>query len=186
MAEWGLEQADFLEAAPQLADKPFLGDEARIEWALHCAGMALDAAVDLPSFALLSESSSATLVLCPGVAVLESRYPVVSLVNAHITGEPSLAQAAALLQNGVADTRWSGGKATSRACAPAVPQGTPWCRRCKPDCRLKKHLTLLLKKRQSPLISTLGWASPCKRVWSSLPAHSHAVIPFYNNQRGKT
>ena len=103
MAEWGLEQADFLEAAPQFADEPFLGDVARIEWALHCAGMALDAAVDLLSFALPSESSSATLVLCPGVAVLESRYPVVSLVNAHITGEPSLAQAAALLQNGVAE-----------------------------------------------------------------------------------
>lgn len=103
MAEWGRELADFLEAAPQLAGEPFLGGVARIEWALHRAGVALDAVPDLPSFALLSESSTATLVLSPGVVVLQSRYPVVSLVNAHITGEPTLAQAAALLQSGVAE-----------------------------------------------------------------------------------
>ena len=61
MGEWGSELADFLEAAPQLADEPFLGDVARIEWALHRAGTARDAVPDLSSFALLSESSSATL-----------------------------------------------------------------------------------------------------------------------------
>lgn len=103
MAEWGGELADFLEAAPQLADEPFLGDVARIEWALHCAGTAPDAVPDLPSFALLSESSSATLVLSAGVALFESSYPVVSLVNAHISDEPSLAHAAALLQSGAAE-----------------------------------------------------------------------------------
>lgn len=103
MGEWGSELADFLEATPQLADEPFLGDVARIEWALHRAGTALDAVPDLPSFALLAESSSATLVLSAGVAMFQSQYPVVSLVNAHITGEPSLAEAAALLQSGVAE-----------------------------------------------------------------------------------
>lgn len=103
MAEWGAELADFLEATPQLADEPFLGDVARIEWALHRAGTAADAVPDLSSFALLAESGSATLVLSAGVFVLESRYPVVSLVNAHITGEPSLAQAAALLQSGACE-----------------------------------------------------------------------------------
>lgn len=103
MGEWGGELAVFLEATPQLADEPFLGDVARIEWALHRAGTALDAVPDLPSFSLLSESGSATLVLSAGVAVFQSHYPVVSLVNAHITGEPSLAEAAALLQSGVAE-----------------------------------------------------------------------------------
>ena len=103
MGEWGSELADFLEAAPQLADEPFLGDVARIEWALHRAGTARDAVPDLSSFALLSESSSATLVLSAGVAVFQSHYPVVSIVNAHIAGEPSLAKAAALLQSAVAE-----------------------------------------------------------------------------------
>lgn len=103
MAEWGCELADFLDATPQLADEPFLGDVARVEWALHRAGTALDAVVDLPSFALLSEPGDATLVLSAGVVVLKSRYPVVSLVNAHIAGLPSLAEAAELLQGGVAE-----------------------------------------------------------------------------------
>ena len=87
MAEWGAELADFLEAAPQLADEPFLGDVARVEWALHRAATAADAVPDLSSFALLAESGSATLVLSAGVFVLESRYPVVSLVKigrAHV------------------------------------------------------------------------------------------------------
>lgn len=103
MAEWGSELAEFLEATEQLADEPFLGDVARIEWALHRAGMAADAVPDLPSFAVLGEACDATLVLSDGVAVLASRYPVVSLVNAHITSEPSLSQAAALLKSGVAE-----------------------------------------------------------------------------------
>ena len=103
MAEGGAELADFLEAAPQLADEPFLGDVARIEWALHRASTAADSVSDLPSFALLSESSSATLVLSAGVAGFASQYPVVSLVNAHIMSEPSLIQAAALLQSGAAE-----------------------------------------------------------------------------------
>ena len=103
MGHWGSELADFLEATPQLADEPFLGDVARIEWALHRAGTARDAVPDWSSFALLSESGSATLVLSAGVAVFQSNYPVVSIVNAHITGLPSLADAAALLQSGAAE-----------------------------------------------------------------------------------
>lgn len=103
MAEWGSELAEFLEAAKQLADEPFLGDVARIEWALHRAGLAADAEPDMPSFGLLGQSDSATLVLSAGAVVLQSRYPVASLVNAHIGGHPSLGQAAALLQSGAAE-----------------------------------------------------------------------------------
>ena len=105
MAEWGGDLAGFLDAAPQLADEPFLGDVARIEWALHRAGTAHDARPSLTSLALLGTDDAArvALTLSPGVAVLDSAYPVVSLVNAHLLNQPTLADAAALLQSGIAE-----------------------------------------------------------------------------------
>ncbi len=105
MAQWGGGLAVFLDAAPQLAEEPFLGDVARVEWALHCASTAQDAQPDPASFSLLSSSEPAqvTLSLSHGVAVFASAYPVVSLVNAHLLKHPSLAQAAALLQSGTAE-----------------------------------------------------------------------------------
>ena len=103
MAAWGSELAEFLAATEQLADEPYLADVARIEWALHRAATAADAEPDLPSFAMLSQPGETTLVLSAGVMVFKSHYPVVSVINAHIASEPSLAQAAALLQSGVAE-----------------------------------------------------------------------------------
>ncbi len=105
MAQWGEALADFLDAAPQLAEEPFLGDVARVEWALHCASTAQDAQTDSASFSLLStgEPAQVTLSLSRGVTVFASAYPVVSLVNAHLLNHPSLAEAAALLQSGTAE-----------------------------------------------------------------------------------
>lgn len=105
MAQWGGALADFLDAAPQLAEEPFLGDVARVEWALHCASSAQDAQSDLASFSLLSSGKPerVTLSLSHGVAVFASPYPVVSLVNAHLLNHPSLAEAAAQLQSRVAE-----------------------------------------------------------------------------------
>ncbi len=105
IACWGGALADFLEAAPQLAGEPFLGDVARIEWALHRAATAADAWPDPQSFALLSsgDPDQTTLTLSAGVALLASPYPVVSIVNAHLLGEPALAQAAELLRSGVGE-----------------------------------------------------------------------------------
>ena len=100
MAQWGGELADFLDAAPQLADEPFFGDVARVEWALHQAAIASDAAPDLASFALLGQADDVGLQLCPGLFLLASAYPVVSLVNAHLSDTPTLAQAFDKLQNG--------------------------------------------------------------------------------------
>lgn len=101
MAQWGGELADFLDAAPQLADEPFFGDVARVEWALHQAASAGDAALDMPSFALLGQADDVGLQLYPGVFLLTSAYPVVSLVNAHLFGSPSIMQAFDMLQGGV-------------------------------------------------------------------------------------
>ena len=104
LAYWGGGLAAFIEAAPQLADEPFLADVARVEWALHRAATAADVRPDLPSLALLSaddgdEANAATLTLGAGVFVLASPWPVVSIVNAHLGGEPTIEQAAERLQS---------------------------------------------------------------------------------------
>ena len=105
MAQWGGELADFLDAAPQLADEPFFGDVARVEWALHNAASSANAATDSASFALLGQLSDVGLQTCPGLYFLASDFPVVSLVNSHLDAHrvtsPSVAQAFELLQGGV-------------------------------------------------------------------------------------
>ena len=105
VAQWGAELAAFVDRAPQLAGEPFLGDVARVEWALHCAVTASDSSCDIGSFALLAsgESAQATLTLSDGVFVLASVYPVVSIVTSHLHAEPSLAQVADLLGAGVSE-----------------------------------------------------------------------------------
>ena len=109
MAQWGDGLANFLAAAPQLAGEPFLADVARIEWALHRAAFAADSSVDLASFGLLSAEPPATptLQLGPGVWLLDSAFPVVSLIHAHgLPAEdrtPALSHAAALLACGTAE-----------------------------------------------------------------------------------
>lgn len=105
VAHWGGELAIFLEAAPQLADEPYLGDVARIEWALHRAATAADVQPDPNTFALLSVADPAdiTLTLGAGVFLLASAYPVASIVNAHLLGAPALAEAAALLSADAAE-----------------------------------------------------------------------------------
>ena len=102
MACWGDGLADFMDAAPQLKDDPYLGDVARLEWLMHQAASAADVDADLASFALLASSdpSLITLTLGSGVALLPSPYPVASIVNAHLLGSPTLAQAGPLLQEG--------------------------------------------------------------------------------------
>ncbi|MFS2034808.1 putative DNA-binding domain-containing protein [Polaromonas sp. CT11-55] len=105
IAQWGGGLASFLEASPQLADETYLGDVARIEWALHQAATAADVQPDPHSFALLStvDPGEVTLTLGAGVFLLASLHPAASIVNAHLRGEPSLADAAALLRDGVAE-----------------------------------------------------------------------------------
>lgn len=105
MACWGGELAAFIEAAPQLASEPFLGDVARVEWSLHQAATAEEARPDLPSIALLTSHApdTVTLRLSPGAAVLASVFPVVSIVRAHLGGKPDLTRAGELLKSGVGE-----------------------------------------------------------------------------------
>jgi hypothetical protein len=96
-----------------------------MEWALHQAATAADARPDPRSFALLSEADPAeiTLTLGAGVFLLASGYPVASIVNAHVLGEPALAEAAALLRAGAAEHAlvWRQGF-KPRACAVAAAE----------------------------------------------------------------
>ena len=96
MGEWGEVLAEFLDASPQLQDELFLGDVARIEWALHRAANAPDAVLDAASFSMLSgdDQLPITLGVSEGTFTLASTHPAVSIVNAHLNGEPSLSEAA--------------------------------------------------------------------------------------------
>lgn len=92
LAQWGTALPDFLAASDQLRDVPYLADVARVEWALHRAAGAPDSSTDLAGFARLStdDPDTLTLALAPGTALINSPWPVASLVTAHTEGQPSL------------------------------------------------------------------------------------------------
>lgn len=89
LAQWGGDLPTFMaEFAPLqelLSEHPYLPDVARVEWALHCASTASDAAFDAPSFQLLSESDPGRLRLrlAPGCSLHHSAFPVVAVVQLH-------------------------------------------------------------------------------------------------------
>lgn len=122
LAQWGDALPAFLAGHEQLADLAFLADLARVEWALHSAASAPDAEPDMPSFARLSseDPESLSLRLAPGTALVTSAWPVVSLVTAHTTGEPTLAEAGRRVRDRVGETAvvWRQGW---RPCVAACP-----------------------------------------------------------------
>ena len=85
IGEWGGALPDWLRAHPGFASWPYLGDCAELDWLRHCCERAADASLDSASLALLEshDPHRLTLVLRPGLAVLESRWPVASLYAAH-------------------------------------------------------------------------------------------------------
>ena len=104
LAQWGGGFAAFLAALQDLVgEEPYLPDVARVEWALHASATAADGQADMASFALLEshEPSAITLLLSAGVTGLASSFPVVSIVQAHLAGEPSLQQAGERLRGQV-------------------------------------------------------------------------------------
>lgn len=107
LAHWGEALAAHLETLAELVgEEPYLPDVARLEWALHRLASAADAALDRESFALLGQQDPARLRLClaPGTALQASRWPVASIVLAHLAGAPSLAEAGERLRQGLAET----------------------------------------------------------------------------------
>ena len=130
MAQWGEGLENFLAQAPQLAAEPFLADVAQVEWALHRVSFAADASPDLASFACLSAEPPAmpSLKLSPGVWLLASAFPVVSLIDANrlpaADRRPALAQAAALLACGTGENAlvWREGFRAQVKCISAAEQ----------------------------------------------------------------
>ncbi len=90
LAQWGAVLADFVRASEQLGDAPYLADVATVEWALHLSASAANHEADAASFALLTQldPSELQLRLAPGCAVVQSRWPVASIVAAHLDCRP--------------------------------------------------------------------------------------------------
>lgn len=79
LAEWGEGFAAFLEAFPPLADWPYMGDVARIEWARGRAYHAADAAPLDPAVLAGTNPARLRLRLHPSVTVLWLDHPAVSI-----------------------------------------------------------------------------------------------------------
>lgn len=107
LAQWGGELARLIEALPDLAAaEPYLADVARTEWALHQSASAADGVPDPQSFALLAsvDPQEVRLVLAPGTECIRSRWPVVTLVQAHRSEPPQLSLGVRCLAEGIAES----------------------------------------------------------------------------------
>lgn len=105
MAQWGGDLADFVRASEQLADEPYLADVVRVEWALHLGASAADAFTDRASFALLTQHDPGALQLklAPGCVVVQSPWPVASIMGAHLYNRPTLDEAGQSLRDAVGE-----------------------------------------------------------------------------------
>ena len=104
ITQWGQALTDFVFGSAQLQDVPYLPDVARAEWALHGCATLPDRDADLGTLALLTseDPQCLSLELAPGLATLSSAWPLASLVLAHREGQPTVAEAGALLRAQVA------------------------------------------------------------------------------------
>jgi hypothetical protein len=103
LAQWGDCLSDFIAGSAQLADEPYLADVARAEWALHTSATQPDLELDYESLNLLVSDDPAHVgvVLAPGCRVFQSRWPVASILTAHLDGEPALESVGEWLRQGV-------------------------------------------------------------------------------------
>ena len=105
LACWGRGLAEALAADPALDDWPWLADVARLDLAVADAEQAADAPEAAPDLQALAgpDAGAARLCCVPGLAVLRSRWPLVTLWQAHQAGSDTpLAQAQQALQAGQA------------------------------------------------------------------------------------
>ena len=106
LAQWGGALPAFVQDDPQLTELPWLADVARVEWALHRAACDADPMAAPHSFALLqtADPSGLRLRLAPGLALVQSQWPVVSIVTAHTLAEPALDEAWRRCRSAVQET----------------------------------------------------------------------------------
>jgi hypothetical protein len=104
IAQWGQALVAFLRTSGQLQDEPYLADVAAVEWALHVCASASDANSDLTTMALLTTHEPEHLYfgLAPGCTVVQSAWPVASILSAHLEQTPSFAEVGQQLREGLA------------------------------------------------------------------------------------
>lgn len=75
----------WIEADAQLASEPYLADVARVDWAVHAIEQAADVAQPPLGFALLGQIDPSRLLLRlrPGLVLQRSKWPVVTIWQAH-------------------------------------------------------------------------------------------------------
>lgn len=109
LAAFGAELPAFIEGDAQLASEPYLADVARLDWAVHGLERAADAPAQPSGLSRLASDDSATLrlVLRAGVAQIRSRWPLVTIWQAHRRTEPDRFEAVrAALRAGQGETAW--------------------------------------------------------------------------------
>jgi hypothetical protein len=110
MAQWGQALASFVQSSEQLSTEPYLPDVIRLEWALHQATTHPDPQPEPASLALLTthDPLHITLKLARPCVILQSHWPVVSMVLAHQSNASDKALdfvgLAQKLKDGVAET----------------------------------------------------------------------------------
>lgn len=87
IATWGERLGAFVADAEQLAEEPYLADVARLEWAVHLAATAADAAGPPQGLEHLADADPARLRLLaqPGTRLVDSAHPIVAIWQAHAT-----------------------------------------------------------------------------------------------------
>jgi Putative DNA-binding domain len=107
LAEWGGAFPAWLGAHAWTDAWPYLGDCARLDWAVHCNERAADAGFDGATLALLASSDPALvrLHLMPGTALLQSAWPIASIHAAHRLQGDEAERAFAALREAIAAGR---------------------------------------------------------------------------------
>ena len=109
LAEWGAALPGYIADDEQLADEAYLADVARLEWAVHVAASAADAAGAPEGLHLLADHDPAALFvrLQAGGALLASAHPIVTLWHAHRSqGEDRFAAVRAAFAAGRGEQAW--------------------------------------------------------------------------------
>jgi hypothetical protein len=107
LARYGDTLPDWLADDPQLASEPYLSDVARVDWAVHTIEHAADVPVPPEGLRLLSQldPSQLTLRLRPALTLVASRWPVVTIWEAHRSSDADrFAPVRQAFADGVAET----------------------------------------------------------------------------------
>lgn len=85
LGQWGGGLPTWIAGHAQLAEWPYLGDCARLDWAVHECERAADAEPDRESLMRLNdtEPSRLTVVFQPGFALIESTWPIAQIHHVH-------------------------------------------------------------------------------------------------------